>query len=208
MKMHVQLIISVTAITMALAVAGRSPMRDEPESVDSLKVLIIDGQNNHDIWPKTTMMMQDYLEQTGLFEVDIERSAFTWNGVGVDQNADGEEDDDWFEKFPLRDGKTYVRIDTPKHDKNFNPDFSNYDVVVSNFGWLAKPWPKSTQRAFEKFVRKVILDLLFVFDEIQDILNAKFLVYGNFYVANSCQLEENLLTNKNFLYEIFVVATS
>ncbi len=40
-----------------------------------LKALIIDGQNNHSNWPETTLMMKTYLEQTGLFSVDIARTA-------------------------------------------------------------------------------------------------------------------------------------
>ncbi|PVD53107.1 trehalose utilization [Terrimonas sp.] len=38
---------------------------------DKIKVLIIDGQNNHDNWPRTTPMMKGYLEETGLFVVDV-----------------------------------------------------------------------------------------------------------------------------------------
>ncbi|MFT3747387.1 MAG: ThuA domain-containing protein [Agriterribacter sp.] len=38
---------------------------------DKIKVLIIDGQNNHDNWPRTTQMMKGYLEETGLFTVDV-----------------------------------------------------------------------------------------------------------------------------------------
>lgn len=38
---------------------------------DKIKVLIIDGQNNHDNWPRTTPMMKGYLEETGLFTVDV-----------------------------------------------------------------------------------------------------------------------------------------
>ena len=36
-----------------------------------MKALIVDGQNNHGIWPKTSKMMKKYLEETGLFKVDI-----------------------------------------------------------------------------------------------------------------------------------------
>ncbi|PQO33948.1 ThuA domain-containing protein [Blastopirellula marina] len=36
-----------------------------------LKALIVDGQNNHGVWPKTTQMMKTYLEETGKFTVDI-----------------------------------------------------------------------------------------------------------------------------------------
>ncbi len=37
-----------------------------------LKALIVDGQNNHGVWPKTTQMMKAYLEGSGKFEVDVE----------------------------------------------------------------------------------------------------------------------------------------
>ncbi len=38
-----------------------------------LKALIVDGQNNHD-WEKTTPLLKQYLEQTGLFAVDVATS--------------------------------------------------------------------------------------------------------------------------------------
>jgi type 1 glutamine amidotransferase len=42
---------------------------------EKMKALIVDGQNNHGIWPKTSKMMQRYLDQTGLFETDIATTA-------------------------------------------------------------------------------------------------------------------------------------
>lgn len=44
-------------------------------SAEPLKVLIVDGQNNHGIWPTTTKMMKKYLEETGLFTVDVATTA-------------------------------------------------------------------------------------------------------------------------------------
>lgn len=41
------------------------------DAAEPLKVLIVDGQNNHQVWPKTTQMMKGYLEETGLFKVDV-----------------------------------------------------------------------------------------------------------------------------------------
>jgi type 1 glutamine amidotransferase len=35
------------------------------------RALIVDGQNNHKVWPATTRMMKQYLEQTRLFQVDV-----------------------------------------------------------------------------------------------------------------------------------------
>ncbi len=40
-----------------------------------LKALIVDGQNNHGVWPKTTQMMKKYLEDSGLFSVDVATTA-------------------------------------------------------------------------------------------------------------------------------------
>ncbi len=107
---------------------------------DKLKVLIIDGQNNHVAWPKTTIMMKQYLENAGRFTVDIARTKYTWKGGKL------------LEEFPLTDGKTYEDLPEPKTDPDFKPDFSNYDIVLSNFGWRAAPWPQETQKALVDFV--------------------------------------------------------
>jgi type 1 glutamine amidotransferase len=110
-------------------------------AADPLRVLIIDGQNNHAAWPKTTAMMRSYLEESGRFEVDVARTRYTWNGG------------DLLKEFPLDDGRVYEDLPQPKTDPNFKPNFSDYDVVLSNFGWNAAPWPPETQAALEAYVR-------------------------------------------------------
>ncbi|HAY79147.1 MAG TPA: trehalose utilization [Planctomycetaceae bacterium] len=107
---------------------------------EKMKALIIDGQNNHGMWPKTTMMMKSYLEATGLFSVDIERTSFTKNG------------DNLLKQYPLNDGKKYV-TGQAKTDPNFKPEFSKYDVVISNFGHGAAPWPEATQASFVEYIK-------------------------------------------------------
>ena len=109
-------------------------------AADKLKVLIIDGQNNHSMWPKTTVMIKGYLEDTGRFTVDVARSQFTWNGGKL------------LKEFPLGDGTTYEALPEPKTDPNFKPMFSDYDVVISNFGFKAAQWPEETKTAFEAYV--------------------------------------------------------
>lgn len=107
-----------------------------------LKVLIVDGQNNHEVWPKSTIMMKQYLEETGLFEVDICRTKFTWKA----------EREKAF--LPLAGVGETQDLKEPKTDPDFIPAFKNYDVVVSNFGWKAADWPEETQKALEKFMKK------------------------------------------------------
>ena len=109
---------------------------------DTIDVLIVDGQNNHEQWPKITYMLKKAMEETDLFSVDVARSAYTWKG------------DEYLSDFAIEGvGKT-TAVDEPKTDPNFSPDFSAYDVVVCNFGWNAAPWPAQTQRNFEKYVKE------------------------------------------------------
>jgi len=105
-----------------------------------IKVLIIDGQNNHTVWPKSTMMMKQYLEESGRFEVDISRTIFTWKG------------DQWLPVYPLDDGIDYQILPEPEPDPDYKPDFSKYDLVISNFGWKAAELPVETREALEQFV--------------------------------------------------------
>ncbi|XOV95314.1 MAG: ThuA domain-containing protein [Bacteroidota bacterium] len=107
-----------------------------------IKALIVDGQNNHVVWPKSTIMMEQYLEETGLFTVDVYRSKYTWN-------AEREKD-----YLPLAGVGETEDLKDPTPDPDFAPKFSDYDVVISNFGWKAAPWPEKTQKAFEKFMKK------------------------------------------------------
>jgi len=105
-----------------------------------LKALIIDGQNNHVVWPKSTIMMKQYLEDTGLFEVDIDRTRYTWK---ADKEASF---------LTLAGVGETENLKEPKSDPSFLPVFSKYDVVISNFGWKAADWPEATQKALERFV--------------------------------------------------------
>ncbi len=113
-----------------------------PAAAPKLKILIVDGQNNHTVWPKATAMMKTYFETSGRFDVAVARARFTWKG------------EKWLPAYALKDGKTYEQTAEPKADPDFAPDFSRYDVVVSNFGWKAAAWPAATQKALEDFVAR------------------------------------------------------
>lgn len=125
------------SFVLSLAVCGLLCLPSS--AADQMKALIIDGQNNHGAWPKTTVMMKKYLEESGLFTVDVARTKYTWNG------------DNLIKQYPL-DGITTQALKQPKADPDFKPEFAKYDVVVSNFGHSAAPWPQETQESFEKYV--------------------------------------------------------
>jgi uncharacterized protein len=105
-------LISCLVCLLVLGLAAVTASAEEPAR---LRALLIEGQNNHGIWPKTSRMMQRYLEETGLFEVEIVRTA-----------PEGT-------------------------DPNFQPEFSKYDVVVSNYNGAR--WPKATEEAFVEYMQ-------------------------------------------------------
>jgi uncharacterized protein len=129
------IVLIVTSFVSSLP--AEQPQSGEPSK---LRALIIDGQNNHTDWPKTTMMMRQFLEQSGRFTVDLERCRYTWNGGKL------------LEEFPIDDGKEHEDLPKPKSDPNFSPKFSEYDVVVSNFGFNAAPWPEGTRKNLEAYM--------------------------------------------------------
>ncbi len=106
-----------------------------------IKTLIVDGQNNHEQWPKITVMLKKQLEQTGLFTVTVERSGYTWKG------------EKYISEFPIANLPATIALEKPKTDPDFCPDFSKYDVVITNFGWNAADWPEETQKAFETYIQ-------------------------------------------------------
>lgn len=101
----------VRAFVLALTVLVAGVVSAE----EKLQALIVEGQNNHGVWPKTTQMMKKYLEEAGLFTVDVARTA------------------------------------PQGTDPNFKPEFSKYDVVVSNYN--GAPWPPETRAAFVDYVK-------------------------------------------------------
>jgi type 1 glutamine amidotransferase len=60
-----------TTLALTLALSAAAPLAAAPP----LQALILDGQNNHSNWPTTTKMMKKYLEETGLFAVDVATTA-------------------------------------------------------------------------------------------------------------------------------------
>ncbi|HSR60752.1 MAG TPA: ThuA domain-containing protein [Robiginitalea sp.] len=117
----------------------------------NIKALIIDGQNNHYVWPKTTMMMKSYLEQTGLFEVSIHRMDSVWLGIKYNKSRP-EAYTSFIETYPL-DASAYEISHDPIKTSRFSMDFGQYDVVISNLGASSPLWPAETREAFETYMR-------------------------------------------------------
>jgi hypothetical protein len=76
----------------------------EEKNADKIKVVLIDGQNNHD-WRSTTPWMKKVLEDSGRFAVDVSTAPLAKT-----------------DKKPV-----------PEKSIDFPPDLSKYDVLLSNY---------------------------------------------------------------------------
>jgi uncharacterized protein len=99
------------ALAVGLAL-GNSAVAEE-----KIRVLIIDGQNNHN-WQLMTPLMKEALVNSGRFSVDVATT-------------------------PPKKSKTEAWA-------AFRPDFSQYDVVLSNYN--GEPWPLEVEKALEAYV--------------------------------------------------------
>jgi len=123
----------------------KQPKQATP-SPAKMKALIIDGENNHGTWPKTTAMLKAYLEQTDLFSVDVARKKYTWQGPHADEYIGEAGRLALMDQYPVENMDQYTQVEDPRIDTTWSPDFSHYDLVVSNLGWNASPWRQHTMR--------------------------------------------------------------
>jgi len=139
-------------LVILIFVSSCNEVKNKDTGSPKLRALIVDGQNNHYIWPKTTQIMKSYLEQTNLFDVDVYRTDTIWLGVKYNKTRPGTLEKYIYE-FPL-DSSTNMISGEPVKTSNFNIDFNKYDLIVSNLGAMAADWPDNTRRKFEKYMNE------------------------------------------------------
>ena len=61
-----------SVLFVAIALSAIQTSAEEPRQ-DRIRLLIVDGQNNHD-WPRATKILKEILEGSGLFAVDVSTS--------------------------------------------------------------------------------------------------------------------------------------
>lgn len=115
--MKIRLTLGISMMLLAcLAFVGLA--KDGEEKSDVLKVLILDGQNNHN-WKATTPVLKDALGNDARFTVEVSTS-------------------------PGKKG-------TEEEWNKWRPDFSKYDVIVSNYN--GQMWPAEVRDSFVNFVK-------------------------------------------------------
>lgn len=108
----------VLALAASFVYVGFAQKAEEGSAGDVVRVLILDGQNNHK-WRETTPVLEQIYGTDDRFEVEVSTSP--------DQKAPDAEWDQW------------------------RPDFSKFDVVVSNYN--GEMWPGEVRAAFVEFVK-------------------------------------------------------
>jgi type 1 glutamine amidotransferase len=138
---------------LAMLVFASACKEDKNTKTESpkLKVLIVDGQNNHYVWPKTTQIMRSYLEQTDLFEVDIYRTDSIWLGFKYDKTRPGTLEK-YITEYPIDSANHFISAE-PVNTTDVHVDFNKYDLVVSNFGERVGNLPESTKRNLENYMK-------------------------------------------------------
>jgi hypothetical protein len=114
--------LALLAGALALGLLPATTVRaQEPKPAGKTRVVIIDGQNNHN-WRETTPFLKKVLEETGRFQVAVSTSP----------------------QPPGQEPKP------APHQVAFPPALDHYDVVLSNYNDAnRKPWPPELQKSLE-----------------------------------------------------------
>ncbi len=117
-----------------------------PAPPSKYAALIVDGQSNHRIWPTTTQYLKGYLEETGMFTVDIATTPPPGGPMETYRPAFGDYDlvvsnyngEPWgegamadFEAF-VREGGAFVSVHAAN---NAFPEWTAYNEMIGIGGW-------------------------------------------------------------------------
>jgi uncharacterized protein len=129
----------LSALVVLCAAAITAGAADE-----KIKVLIIDGQNNHN-WQQTTPVLKKILEGTNAFAVDVATSPPAVKLPALPKDATPEQKKDHERQVAELRKVHKASIDA------FRPDLAKYAVVVSNYN--GEPWGEGLNADFEKLLK-------------------------------------------------------
>jgi type 1 glutamine amidotransferase len=169
-----------TMLSLALLLAGAgwsAPPAGGAAAPDKIRVLIIDGQNNHD-WRSTTPHMKKVLEETGCFVVDVATTPQKPAPPPLAKLPDEPKDASDAELTRYKEALAkYSETELPKYKEGlamyaeayaayrknppkFAPDFGKYQVVLSNYNGAA--WPAAVNKALENSLQDGKIGLVIV----------------------------------------------
>lgn len=140
--------IALVLILVAFGLLGSPAQSAAPK----IKVLILDGQNNHQ-WATTTPLLKAILEDTGIFTVDVSTApAGPARPPRLPKNPTPEQTAAHAETLKAFEASEATRkASLTALWAQWRPRFSDYNVVVSNYN--GEDWPEEVRAAFVAFVR-------------------------------------------------------
>src|ERR1041384_2846887 len=126
-------------LVLVAALLAAAPAPGDSSRQEKIKVLIVDGQNNHN-WKTMTPFMKEQLEKSGLFAVDVSTSPPAGPKPGKNETA---------EQKAEREKKAG---EMKEQWAKWRPNFKDYKVILSNYN--GEPWPVEVNTAFEAFVKE------------------------------------------------------
>jgi hypothetical protein len=142
-------------------------LRADESKNDRIKVLIVDGQNNHD-WRSTTPHMKKWLEACGRFTVDVATAPSQPSRPRQPAKLKSDASEEEKKKYEIGMRKfesEMVKFNNLEKEykgrmNDFKPDFSKYDVVLSNYN--GDSWPAETNRSLESLLSEGKIGLVIV----------------------------------------------
>ncbi len=129
---------------------------DKTPSLPPIRVLLIDGQNNHN-WRATSPFMKKVLEDSGRFIVDVATAPEAPKGPQKPK-SDKEEDLAKYKEQLVFFKKAEEAYQTAM--AKFTPAFEKYQVVLSNYNGAS--WPKATEMALDAALKEGKVGLVIV----------------------------------------------
>jgi type 1 glutamine amidotransferase len=134
-------------MTRLLSAAAVLTLAAPLAAADLVKVLIVDGQNNHN-WRATTPILKKILEDAKIFTVEVATAPDKPRPPAKPKDGAGEQ-----ARAAHAEAEAAYQDATAKYTKAmalFRPPFKDFQVVVSNYN--GDPWPKETRSDFVEFV--------------------------------------------------------
>ncbi len=138
-------------LAATLLLAGLTSVVAAP-AASKIKVLIVDGQNNH-AWATTTPLLRKIMEDTGRFTVDVSTTPPSRpQAPKLPPNSTPEQKTAHQKKLEslAADQKAHDAT-TPARWAAWRPKFSNYSAVISNYN--GETWPAEVRTALVDYVK-------------------------------------------------------
>src|SRR5262245_33598914 len=144
---------------LALAGVAAALLTAAPAAAqDKIKVLIIDGQNNHS-WQQTTPFMKKALEDTGRFAVDVATTPAKPAEPKKPKDKDDQKAKAEYEAALARYQADIFPAYRAKMEA-VRPDLGKYQVVLSNYN--GDQWGNAFKKDFEEALRTGKVHLVIV----------------------------------------------